>query len=204
MSRYFPNARMTTDMVPKISLPDLKRKDYFSSKIAHYGEKYWAFQDRRLRIAIATMDLDSQSPHMRLWHTLIDQKGTGEFHSNYKFPLVKKLCHFGGFRWFFRCPGCANLARVLYLPFPDAWEFGCRKCCNLSYRSCNESHRSDYFQLSSLLDKHDEYYEKLKRHYYRGRPTKKYRKYQKILKQLALLNTTIYDSNPLTNLARKL
>lgn len=51
----------------------------------------------------------------------------------------------GGFRRSFICPvkGCNNKSRVLYLP-PGGQLFGCRMCHTLTYRSCRESHKSDY------------------------------------------------------------
>lgn len=50
----------------------------------------------------------------------------------------------GGFRYSFRCSkqGCTTKNRKLYLP-PGKHFFRCRKCYNLTYRSCNESHKDD-------------------------------------------------------------
>jgi hypothetical protein len=55
---------------------------------------------------------------------------------------------FGGKRWWFTCPlisrGVACYRRVgkLYLP-PGAKYFGCRKCHDLTYRSCQEAHQAE-------------------------------------------------------------
>jgi hypothetical protein len=55
---------------------------------------------------------------------------------------------FGGRRWWFICPlivrgiACNRRAGKLYLP-PGAKYFGCRKCHNLTYRSCQEAHQSE-------------------------------------------------------------
>jgi hypothetical protein len=52
---------------------------------------------------------------------------------------------FDGQRWWFTCPlivngtKCWRRAEKLYLP-PGAKYFGCRKCHDLSYRSCQEAH----------------------------------------------------------------
>jgi hypothetical protein len=54
----------------------------------------------------------------------------------------------GGRRWWFTCPlivngrGCARRVGKLYLPH-GARYFGCRHCCDLTYTSCQESHRYD-------------------------------------------------------------
>lgn len=52
----------------------------------------------------------------------------------YSFNLAfeKQPCHFGGFRYFFRCPKCNNRMRKLYR---YGCIFVCRKCLNLGYRS---------------------------------------------------------------------
>lgn len=65
-------------------------------------------------------------------------------------PLQTTSPHFGGLRWWFTCPlvvnGTACLRRVgkLYMP-PDCLYFGCRHCYELTYRSCQESHKGDRF-----------------------------------------------------------
>lgn len=55
---------------------------------------------------------------------------------------------FGGRRWWFICPlivggiACNRRAGKLYLP-PGARYFGCRKCYDLTYRSCQEAHQAE-------------------------------------------------------------
>jgi hypothetical protein len=55
---------------------------------------------------------------------------------------------FGGRRLWFICPlivhglACNRRAGKLYLP-PRAKYFGCRKCHDLSYRSCQEAHQDE-------------------------------------------------------------
>jgi len=52
--------------------------------------------------------------------------------------------HYGGLRWWFMCPiSCCNRrVRKLYHP-PGSLSFGCRRCLNLTYTSCQESHQRD-------------------------------------------------------------
>src|SRR5262249_52455844 len=65
---------------------------------------------------------------------------------------------FGGRRWWFTCPlivrGVACIRRVgkLYLP-PGVRYFGCRKCHDLTYRSCQLAHHEERLcaQLVSRL-----------------------------------------------------
>jgi hypothetical protein len=55
---------------------------------------------------------------------------------------------FAGWRWWFTCPlivrgiPCRRRAGKLYLP-PGTKYFGCRKCYDLTYRSCQEAHQTE-------------------------------------------------------------
>lgn len=55
---------------------------------------------------------------------------------------------FGGTRWWFTCPlavkgnSCRCRVGKLYLP-PGGLYFGCRRCYDLTYTSCQESHKYD-------------------------------------------------------------
>lgn len=63
-------------------------------------------------------------------------------------PLQSTLLCSGGLRWWFTCPltvdgtPCERRVGMLYLP-PGGIYFGCRHCYDLTYRSCQESHRRD-------------------------------------------------------------
>lgn len=50
----------------------------------------------------------------------------------------------GGYkRWWWTCPNCGRRCGVLYLP-PGAVKFACRSCHNLTYRSCQESNKTNF------------------------------------------------------------
>ncbi len=100
---------------------------------------------------------------------------------NYKVPLEQIPCHFGGKRWFFRCPlvrkgqKCDRRVAILY---NVGDYFGCRKCANLTYESCQESKKFRGFPWKSLSDsfKADDLYKNVKVEYYNGKPTRKYKR----------------------------
>jgi hypothetical protein len=65
-----------------------------------------------------------------------------------RIELIRWPCNYGKFRYYFACPAvkngvyCGNRAEKLYLP-PAAKVFGCRDCYDLTYLSCQESHKYD-------------------------------------------------------------
>lgn len=91
---------------------------------------------------------------------------------DYKVNLTSINCHYGGRRWFFKCPRCNRRVGVLYM---GGGGFACRHCYNLTYSSCNENRRG-FFGLCKKVFDTEALEEKLKRRYYRGQPTKKYRR----------------------------
>lgn len=62
--------------------------------------------------------------------------------------LTTSGCNYGGFRYYFECPVvkdgvyCGNRASKLYLPVGQLY-FGCRSCYDLTYESCQTSHKYD-------------------------------------------------------------
>lgn len=63
-------------------------------------------------------------------------------------PITSTACHYGGVRYWFLCPAvkdgllCENRVGVLYLP-PGGSVFACRHCWDLTYDSCQKSHKYD-------------------------------------------------------------
>lgn len=56
--------------------------------------------------------------------------------------LTNTACHYGGRRWWFICPSCKRRCASLYMP-RDSQIYRCRLCCNLTYTSAQEAHKSD-------------------------------------------------------------
>ena len=50
--------------------------------------------------------------------------------------------NFGGKRWWFTCPLCRRRVGKLHVP-PSGIYFWCRHCYDLTYKSCQESHKYD-------------------------------------------------------------
>lgn len=67
-----------------------------------------------------------------------DAKGLGSVKESVKMESTRLAS--GGLRWWFRCPGCGKRVGILYCRYAL---FRCRGCHELTYRSCQESHKYD-------------------------------------------------------------
>lgn len=184
MGRY--GTRDTVEGTNHIDLAWLKRNAYLRGGLTSGGLQWLSGGEKTGSIAfqISTFPED---PYLQLTYRVREPSASdAEWRRmDYKFPLERIQCHYGGYKWFIRCSFnkngvcCGRRVRVLY-SIGD-W-FGCRRCADLTYQSCNEGKhlRSGTFGVFSTLFKSDEYLATLKRRYYRGKPTRKYRKYLKI------------------------
>ena len=59
-------------------------------------------------------------------------------------PLVTTRLPSGGKRYWFLCPNCRRRVGRLHLPHGKNY-FLCRRCYDLTYASCQESHKFDWF-----------------------------------------------------------
>jgi hypothetical protein len=59
-------------------------------------------------------------------------------------PLLTTQLRSGGKRYWFSCPNCKRRVGRLHLPYGMSY-FLCRRCYDLTYMSCQESHKFDWF-----------------------------------------------------------
>lgn len=104
---------------------------------------------------------------------------------NYNISLEATMCHFGGKRWYFRCPlliggkYCGKRVGILY---NVGRYFGCRNCANLTYYSCNKNKKyRELFQVCDNQRRAGELRAKIGRTHYAGRSTRKYRRFLKLI-----------------------
>jgi hypothetical protein len=87
---------------------------------------------------------DEGGPYFKLTYTI---KSTGD-EVEYKIPLETTRPNYGGLRWWFLCPlfrdgkYCGRRVSKLHLP-PGGKHYGCRHCYDLTYQSCQDSHKDD-------------------------------------------------------------
>ena len=90
------------------------------------------------------VNLGADSGTARLHYTRRSAGEAMDYHVN----LTTTPLPWGGLRWWFICPltangrYCGRRVGKLYLP-PGGRYFGCRRCYDLTYTSCQESHKFD-------------------------------------------------------------
>jgi hypothetical protein len=89
--------------------------------------------------------------------------------------------NFGGVRWWFSCPRmldgeeCDRRVGKLYRP-PGGQRFACRRCLDLTYESCQKSHRYDGLFALVAGETSGEVFEAVKRAFsYRAKEAKRRR-----------------------------
>lgn len=119
---------------------------------------------------------EDQPNTLRLRYTSTSRHG--ESHEmDYQVPLVSISCRYGGQKWFFQCPNasCNRRRRILY---EYGQYFVCRKCTSMWYDS--QTYAGNRYRFMQNLFDAEKLEETLKRHYYRGKPTKKFRRFLKL------------------------
>jgi hypothetical protein len=95
---------------------------------------------------------DIACPWVRLFYTITRTQE----HMDYTIRLQTMRPTFGGLHWWFTCPllrlgkSCNRRVSKLYLP-PGGRYYGCRRCYDVTYQSCQESDKR-----VSVLRKHPE------------------------------------------------
>ncbi len=94
----------------------------------------------------------------------------------YRISMVTTPCNYGAKRWWFQCPvvGCGRRCRILY-----NWGkyYVCRHCTGCWYQS--QCWYDQKFRVLKNIWLSDQLYPQIKRQYYRGMPTRSYRRYLK-------------------------
>lgn len=199
MGRYYFDAKTTVEQATQLSIFKLKEFDLlhgFASTTLTWTRRLSGHKSS-IGILVDTEDL-----YAKVNYTITD-RSTGEKRDyDYRINLTTTPCYFGGVRYWFICPlsvngvYCGRRTGSLYLASGNY--FGCRHCYDLSYESRNESRLGRIGQLGYFL-KAERQMEKLnsqvKRNFYAGKPTKKFRRL--IMMQNRLSSLEIRDINAL-------
>lgn len=141
-----------------------------------------------INIQVSTDEL-----YIRFIYTQTDYYSDEKSDMDYRFNLATTPCNYGGVRYWFVCGlynrgiHCGRKVGVLYKPPGEKW-FGCRHCWDLSYDDRQQNRSGKYRALFKTLEmslKAEKLEEKIKRRFWQGRPTRRYRR---LLKYAYTLN----------------
>ncbi len=136
--------RIVTEACRVIDINYLRRKNILLDGCNRLGSLRWTYASGSESSISVSVYTAKDEPYIKLHYKFNDSAQSFD----YNIKLTTTEQHFGGRRWWFICPLTTNSRRCgqrvskLYLP-PGGLYFGCRHCYNLTYTSCNESHRFD-------------------------------------------------------------
>ena len=190
MGRYYYDKKTSADDCDDLDVFWLNRHGYFCG-IKSGGIKWTNNWGREAGVGF-TVDV-LYSSHIKFSYTHTDGQTRDKTEMEYKADLTSTPCHYGGKRWWFKCPlvingkYCGRRVGKLYL---GGKYFGCRHCYNLTYDSRNLSISNAWWPSARALildNQMSKLYPKIGRHYYAGKPTRKRRKYDKMAKEIRKL-----------------
>ncbi len=178
-------SKKESDGLKKISTNFLKKHEYFigwKSGSIVWTDTYSGHKND-INIEVSTME---DERYLRVSYIQTNRDTDEKKSFNYKIPLTTTPCNYGSKRYWFTCPWyksgiyCGRRVGVLY---KDGDYFACRHCYNLTYSSRNQSGFSKIFGSVTAPDV-DKAREMVKMMYYRGKPTRKYKRYLKLENKL--------------------
>lgn len=181
MGRWSYSNKEEADNLKKVEIWWLKKYGYLSGW--KYGGIEWknSWSDTKSSIGISGSTMDGDN-YIKFQYTQTDRDSGEKKEFDYKVQLATTPCNYGGTRYWFICPlskngvYCGKRVGVLY---KAGDYFGCRHCHNLTY-SCQKANRKyKNYHLFYLIDasaKAEKLRDKIKRSFYAGKPTRKFRR----------------------------
>ena len=133
--------RSTVDGSISLNVNSLVRKGLLTLGARGSGTLKWSRVSDGKETASCHYAFNTTSEPMRVFVSYT-YAGSMEMTCNVMLEAIRP--YFGGKRLYLICPECGRRRWYLYL----RRFVKCRKCHNLTYRSCNESHGSDRFYAS--------------------------------------------------------
>jgi len=173
MGGWNSKGKREAESLLKISTSFLKKHGYFHGWLS--GMMTWTsgWDERKNSVGIEISTADN---YLRITYTQTSRDTDEKKDFDYKIPLTTTPCRYGGKRYWFNCPMSRNgqyCGRRVGVLYKNGDYFACRHCYNLTYSSQNRGGRYKGFVSIPDIEKAEM---EVKRYYYRGKPTRKYRR----------------------------
>lgn len=171
--------RSVAETTNSLSVFFLKKHGYLPQEnTCRYGGIKWTRGDWENNI---NFWVSTEENYIEMIYSITVRLSGEKTDMRYKIPFVTTPCNYGGKRYWFVCQleknGVYCGRRVGRIFAVDKW-FGCRYCADVAYRAQFEGGN---FRLGSVTEPDVERaYDDIKRFYYNGKPTRKYRRYLRI------------------------
>lgn len=160
-----------------ISIYKLNEWGYLKPNESNYFSISWKNGDGEETGKVdAMISLNKNNQHITISYR-IRRNGTDWKEVSQKYNIIEDECFYGGKRYWFECTlnkngqYCGHRVAKLYLP-PTSDFFACRHCHELSYESKNSRIKHKWLTMN-------EHVKSLKKRYYKGIMTKKFKRYLK-------------------------
>ncbi len=167
---------MYVEQIPRISLNWIKK--YLKYPGCEFNFPYeWTIDGEPAgNITIIANTRDEYRKFLLLNYHMVSNP---DLKYDYKVYIHETECNYGGVRYWLICPNsnCGKVCCKLYFKYNY---FLCRKCTRYLYRSQTLSHNDRMISNSHKLDKAEELEQKLKKKFYQGKATKKFRQIEKM------------------------
>jgi hypothetical protein len=150
------DSKQTVEACSVLSADSLTSEKLLAPGRHQWGTLTWRESHSGRQVGSLGFKLNTLTPgneHIRLEYTISRTKES----LDYPVRLTHVPTPWGTLRWFFVCPlvkdgrACGRRAAKLYLP-PGGRYYGCRRCYDLTYKSCQKSHGSDALYRSLARD----------------------------------------------------
>lgn len=168
-----------------LSISWLKKKNCLFTKQFGIGIKSgtidWTLGENKSSIGwTIVMNKENEQDYIRLFYTFTDYRTGEKGEMDFKVPLVATSCNYGGVRYWFLCPLAKNgqpCGRRIGVLYRIGKYFGCRHCGEIAYNSQRQSEKYKGFVSIPDIERAER---EVKRYYYKGKPTRKYKKVLKL------------------------
>lgn len=174
-------AKQEAEWSNRFSIFWLKKHGYLPKKDGwqSYGRIVWSYngvEKSSIGFIVSSKNEDG-GEFIRLQYTHTSNWTGEKSEMDFKIPLVTTRCNYGGERYWFLCPLSKNgvyCGRRVGVLFSVGKWYGCRHCGEIAYSS--QMRGGEYRGSSVTFPDIDKAEQEVKRYYYRGKPTRKYRR----------------------------